>query len=79
MKQYECFNATRVAKRVCEICNLKYTQDERRAWIHYCKIVKKEGSTNIDYTEFINGTERDCSIFLGYDEQTKTFLVGKEE
>lgn len=79
MTQYECFTATQVAKKVCEICNLKYTQADRRAWIEYCKAVKKGGSDNIDYTEFVNGAEVDCSIFLGYDKAAGVYLVGKED
>lgn len=79
MVQYECWNATQVAKKVCELCNLKYTQDERKVWIEYCKQIKKSkySSDHIDYTEFVDGEEKDCVIFLGYDSNGY-YLVGKE-
>jgi hypothetical protein len=81
MKQYECFNATQVAKKVCELCNLKYTQDERKIWIEYCKEIKKSRyvSDYIDYEKYEEDEIKDVSIFLGYDRNTETFLVGVEE
>ena len=80
MFQDECLNSTQVAKKVCELCNLKYSQDERRIWIDYCRQIKnsKYASDNIDYVEVVNDEERDCSIFLGYNKTEKIYLVGKE-
>jgi len=78
MTQYECFNATQVAKKVCELCNLKYTKEEKSNWVAYCRELKKRGigSDNIDYERYNTKSNQTEDIFLGYDGM---FLVGIEE
>ena len=72
-KQYDCKNVMQVAFRVAEMTN---TYLDCQTWDKYCKEVKKDGSSWIDYTAFdFKGNECDVSILLGYDQQTRQYFV----
>lgn len=75
--QYECLNICQVKNTINEITKTNSTTAE---WKDLCYSSKKmSGELSIDYIFFDkNGKEKDCTVFIGYDETTRTYLVWVE-
>ena len=72
LTQYECKNIPQVKNLINELTRTNSTNDD---WKDYCSSVKKGPSDSVDYTCFIGGSERDCSVNIGYDISRKSFLA----
>lgn len=74
--QYECSNIPQVKNTVAQITHTRTTSEE---WREMCQAVKKTGgSDRVDYIYFIGYTERDCTVNVGYDKETRRYLVWVE-
>lgn len=70
--QFACRNIPQVKNTINELTMTKSTTAD---WKALCASVKKGSSDSVDYSCFINGEERDCSVFVGYDTEEKCYLV----
>ena len=76
MKQYECKNICQVAHKIAEMTNTILDKDFAK---YICNEIRKHKyiSDSFDYFAFNEmGDEYDCSIWIGYDINSKSWLLG---
>lgn len=72
-KQYQCANVWQVANAIAWFTNTKTTKDD---WKERCYEVKETSSGTWDYIYHNEQDEEfDCSVSIGYDDNTKSYYV----
>ncbi len=70
--QYECKNISQVKNTINEITN---TISQNNDWKDICLLSKNSSSQSADYICFIDGSERDCSVNIWFDNSCKSYFV----
>lgn len=71
--QYECKNISQVKNTINKLTNIVSVNSD---WKYICDTIKKEGgSDSIDYICIIDNIEKDCIVNIGYDKNSKSYLV----
>lgn len=80
MKQYQCAKINNVINTMSQIANRNILDEEKKYLRELCLNLKKskiETSITIDYEYFTkDDTEKDCSLFIGYDKNNNCYYVG---
>jgi hypothetical protein len=72
LTQYECKNIPQVKSIINELTK---TTSQNNDWKDICSLVKTSTADSVDYICFIDNTERECSVNIGYDISCKSYFV----
>lgn len=72
LTQYECKNIPQVKNIINELTK---TTSQNNDWKDICSLVKTRTADSVDYICFIDNTERECSVNIGYDISCKSYFV----